>query len=234
MKTTLLIIIPLWVQTYLWAQTPIIFIPGPGNNDGTDQGSLSGGKDTYVLEVNPTTNYGDAPVVYSFPITTCNSWNQIGLIQFDLSTLPIAVDSVFLHFWSWDLNTYCYSNCDNNWNLWYVGEPWNEMTVTWNDQPVIDSAFAGSFNVVFPRVGAEESYDITSAYRNWQSGTVPNYGLAFKPIDGLCSNAAVSFGGYSSDDTTFGGTHRPYLEIYATAVWIKRNVGRRTCGNSVP
>lgn len=210
------------------AQSPIIFMPGPGNNDGTDQGSLTGGKDTWVYDGSSSSNYGDHVMIYSMPVSTCNNTNVTGYVQFDLSTLPATVDSVFFAGWTWNQGPYCYSNCNNNWEFWYVGQSWNEMTVTWDTKPTLDSAFAGPFNRDWTDTAHFQKFDITEAYRNWKSGTVPNYGLAIVGIDGSCNNAAVNFGVYSSDDTTGGGTMRAHLIVYASSVGISDPVGTIT------
>ncbi len=219
MKKALLILL-LAVGNLVFAQNPIIFMPDAGLNDGSDEGGLNGGKETYVFDGDPNTNNGAVNAFYSLPISTCNNTNYLGMIQFDLTTLPAVVDSVFLGGWTWDQNVICYSNCDNNWEFWYVGAAWDEMAVTWGTAPLLDSGFAGPFNVTFPDVARERKFDITPAYRNWKSGNVPNYGLAIKPIDGFCNNACVILGMLSSDDTTFAGTHRPYLEIYSGGVGV--------------
>lgn len=70
------------------AQTPIIFQPGPGLNDGTDEGGLNGGKDVYTWDEQFSSNFGTATQCGSSPISTCNQTNRRGYIKFDLSTLP--------------------------------------------------------------------------------------------------------------------------------------------------
>lgn len=212
----------------MMAQSPIIFMPSPGNNDGSDQGSLTGGKDALVSDGASATNYGDHSLICAMPISTCNNTNVTSYVQFDLSTLPATVDSVFFAGWTWDQGSYCYSNCNNNWEFWYVGQSWNEMEITWNTKPALDSAFAGPFNRDWTDTAHFQKFDITEAYRNWKSGTVPNYGLAIVGIDGSCNNASVNFGVYSSDDTTAGGSMRAHLIVYSPSVGLNEPVGNIT------
>ena len=42
----------------LLATSEIIFKPGPGKNNGSDNGSVNGGKDTYVCRNDPNINHG--------------------------------------------------------------------------------------------------------------------------------------------------------------------------------
>ncbi len=220
MKKTLLILL-LAIGKWAIAQNPIIFMPDAGLNDGSDEGGLHGGKDAYIFDGDPNTNNGAVNAVYSLPLSSCNNTNYLGMIQFDLTTLPASVDSVFLGGWTWDQNVNCFSNCNNNWEFWYIGAAWDEMAVTWGTPLTLDSAFAGPFNVTFPDVARERKFDITNAYRNWKSGAVPNHGLLIKPIDGDCNNACVILGMLSSDDTTLAGSHHPYLEIYSGGVGVQ-------------
>jgi hypothetical protein len=189
------------------AQTPIVFQPGPGLNDGTDEGGLNGGKDTWIYDGDAATNFGAHEWCYSTPQTTCNSTNVHGLLKFDVAGLPAAVDSVVLAVDFLDQTNYCYSNCQATYSFNYVDAPWDEMTTTWNAQPSTSDAFAGPFSVAFPEVGGERHYDVTDAYLAWRSGTRANHGFAILPLDGSCNNAAILFAFYSSDDTTVA--HEP-------------------------
>ena len=97
-----------------FAQDTIIFRPGPGANDSTDQGGLTGGKDVWVYEGDPASNFGTTPYIEALPISNCNATHTSAFIQFDLSTLPANVDSAFVVFNHYSHTTYCYSGCDAN------------------------------------------------------------------------------------------------------------------------
>ncbi len=90
MKKALLILL-LAVGSLVFAQNPIIFMPDAGLNDGSDEGGLNGGKETYVFDGDPNTNNGAVNAFYSLPISTCNNTNYLGMIQFDLTTLPMPL-----------------------------------------------------------------------------------------------------------------------------------------------
>lgn len=201
------------------AQSPIVFQPGAGLNDGTDEGGANGGKDTWVYDGDPAMNYGGNAVCYSMPLTSCNNTNVRGFLKFDVSGLPAAVDSVILAADFVDQTNYCYSNCQASFSFNYLDAAWNEMTMTWNDQPTPSDAFAGPFAVAFPEVGGERHYDVTDAYLAWRSGSRANHGFAIVPLDGSCNNAAIFFGFYSSDDTS--AAHEPVrLLVYANTIGI--------------
>lgn len=190
----------------------IIYRPGPGANDSTDQGGLTGGKDAWVFEETPTTNYGDQTYIEAMAISNCNNTRCIGYIQFDVSTLPAAVDSAFVVYKHIPYTSYCYSGCVADFYFARITQPWYEMTINYSNKPTFDTAFYGPINITFPNDFGVRQYDITGTYLLWKSGAVPNYGMAIYSPTVNCNNAAVFFGVYSSDDTAI--TDRPYLKIY--------------------
>lgn len=201
------------------AQNPLVFQPGSGSNDGTDEGGLNGGKDTWVYDGDPSMNYGAHAWCYSMPQTTCNNTNVRGFLKFDVSTLPATVDSVLLAVDFVDQTNYCYSNCQASFSFNYVDAAWDEMTMTWNSQPSPSDPFAGPFSIAFPEVGGERHYDVTDAYLAWRTGSRANHGFTIVPLDGSCNNAAIFFGFYSSDDTT--AAHEPArLLVYTNTIGI--------------
>lgn len=219
MRTFLYTLIAACATITATAQTPFVFQPSAGLNDGSDEGGLNGGKDVFVYDGDAGTNYGSNAICYSMPLTTCNNTNVRGFLKFDVSTLPATVDSVLLAVDFYDQTTYCYSNCQANFSFNYMDVAWNEMTMTWNDQPLPGAAFAGPFNVAFPEVGGERHYDITDAYLDWRSGNRANHGFAIVPLDGSCNNAAILFGFYSSDDTS--AAHEPArLLVYTSTIGV--------------
>ena len=129
------------------AQNPLVFQPGSGSNDGTDEGGLNGGKDTWVYDGDPSMNYGAHAWCYSMPQTTCNNTNVRGFLKFDVSTLPATVDSVLLAVDFVDQTNYCYGNCQASFSFNYVDAAWDEMTMTWNSQPSPSDPFAGPFSI---------------------------------------------------------------------------------------
>lgn len=213
MKNILLAFAIFTLAQVAFSQTIIRFSPGPGKNDGSDEGGLNAGKDAFVYDEQYTTNYGTSTIVITNPISTCNQTNVQAFLKFDLSTLPENVDSVFLGFYMHAYNNYCYSNCDNNFDLRYITSPWNELTLNWNNKPPAGVPFSDTIRITFPYNGGWLRFNITDAYKSWKSGTITNEGFTIFPIDGFCNNACVSFATFSSDYTD-DTTSRPYLEIF--------------------
>lgn len=216
MKTYILLISLVFIQLIGIAQTPVIFQPGSGLNDGTDEGGLNGGKDTWTYEEQYSNNYGDSPSILAGPPSNCNNTKITGFIQFDLTGLPVAVDSVFLDLYHVPVIDYCLGNCD----LWFFFAPvtsaWNEMDMYFGNMPSYSAAFYDSIHFVFPDSGGWHRYNITNQYNDWKSGAQVNYGMAISSNTVGCNNANILFNTLSSDDTTGGGIYRPYLEIYET------------------
>jgi hypothetical protein len=204
----------------LRAQSPIIFQPGPGLNDGTDEGGLNGGKDTYIGDWDALSHY-DATTVFTSPNSNCNSTTWIGLMKFDLSSLPSAVDSVFLVFHHLDPSPYCYSNCNADFHMAVVTEAWSETTVSYSNPPAKSTTpFYSKTALNWDDTLGVQQYDITAVYRDWADETVPNHGFQIYSSSIGCNNASVFFAPYSSDDTINGGERRPYLKIYSNSTAI--------------
>lgn len=198
-----------------YAQSEIVFRPGPGLNDGTDKGSATAGKDTVVAGSAPTRNYGSEPYMNGTPQSTCNPAMARAYLQFDLSDLPASVQQVFLGVTHFPHTASCFSNCNADFYFYPVGQPWNEMTLTYGTMPSETAAVHGPVNISFPNDFGKKEYDITAIYRNWKSGSVPNYGLAIHSPKVGCNNAAVMFYVHTSDDPDT--TLRPYLRIVPSA-----------------
>ena len=203
------------------ATSEIIFRPGPGPNNGSDNGSANGGKDAYVSRYNNgpddyrNMNFGAEPSVVGTPRSNCNPSDSKGYIQFDLSSLPADVQQVFLGVTHSPHTTYCYSNCIADFYFYPITQSWSEKTITHNAMPAEGSSVYGPIHITFPNDFKTREYDITTIYRNWKNGSVPNYGLAiYSPTVG-CNNAAVQFSVHSSDDTD--PSVRPYLRIISSS-----------------
>jgi hypothetical protein len=113
----------------------------------TLQPDSSVGKDTFITYYYPDANWGNYGFIYP-KCWTVNSYSDIirVLIQFDLSTIPndASIDSAFISFYfaldpvyiPYDI-TGDYGN--NSMLLQRVIGPWDEPTVTWKNQPNIDT-----------------------------------------------------------------------------------------------
>jgi hypothetical protein len=192
--------------------------PGPGLNDGTDQGTAGAGKDAYVIENSPNTPDGDVSLnsVYNSP---CSVGRYISLVRFDLGGLPTTVSRVIVSLYAnidhWDCGSAL--DLDPVWGLHAVNADWNEMTVTWNTMPAMEAGpvashtFTGTAGVwnLLDQHWAE--FDITDLYREWVAGTRTNHGLAVVMENAPCFNCAGS-NFIASDELTYTDL-RPKLTV---------------------
>ena len=143
------------------AQTPIIYQPGPGLNDGTDEGGVNGGKDVFLGDADDIA-HGIESAFYVLPISNCNATTYVSLFKFDVSTLPSEVDSVMLVITHSDPGAYCYSNCLADFHLAAITEPWSETTVTFYGRPAKESTpFYSLLNHNWDDSLHAKEYDIT-------------------------------------------------------------------------
>ncbi len=192
--------------------TVIVFRPGPGLNDTTDMGTINAGMDAIVYEGNLSGNYASYQGVAVLPVSNCNNTHETAFMRFDLGTLPDTVDSVFVVFKHVDQTSYCYSNCVADFYFYPVLQPWYESTITYANQPTVDTAFYGPINISFPNTFGWQEYNITPMYRLWRDSLVPNYGMQIMSPTVGCNNAAIGFFAHNSDDPD--SSNRPYLKIY--------------------
>lgn len=215
MKRLIIFLAVMLMVDLLSAQYVMTFQPNGGLNDGSDSGTVNGGKDAWVNRYSPNDNNGTSMYNISSPRSNCNTSDYKAYLQFDLATLPdsSAVDSVFFGVTHYSHTNYCYSNCNADFYFYYVTSPWDEMTIIESNQPTEDATpFYGPINITFPNDFQNREYNITNAYYHWKTNPAVNYGFAiYSPTVG-CNNAAVVFNIHSSDDTD--ATTRPYLKIY--------------------
>ncbi|HXU26809.1 MAG TPA: DNRLRE domain-containing protein [Bacteroidia bacterium] len=214
MKHVYLFVCFIFLSGLMLAQTPIIFRPGPGLNDGTDEGGANTGKDLYVTDGDNIT-HGDEGAFTTSPVSNCNNTTVISFFKFDVSTLPAVVDSVVLVFHHYDPAPYCYSNCVADFHFAVVTQPWSETTLQFTSLPTKDpTPFYTMLNHQWNDSLKEKGYNITPTYLDWRNGTIANNGFEIYSSTIGCNNACVYFNGRTSDDTTSGGAYRPYLAIY--------------------
>jgi hypothetical protein len=190
----------------------IIFRPGPGLNNGTDDGSAGSGKDATGGTCNdPGANYGANPTMFAMPVSNgCNSCNSKNFIQFNLNSLPSNVTHVYLGFTHLPLDT-CYSNCTADFYFYPILQSWDEMTVSLSNEPTHGAPVYGPITISTPNNLGNQEYEITSLYQQWKSGATPNYGIEIAATTVGCNNAATMFYVYSSDAED--SSVRPYLRI---------------------
>jgi hypothetical protein len=187
--------------------------PGPGLNDGTDNGGATAGKDAGFVGY-PGGNDGEA--AYMFVTNSpCNVGTFPAFLQFSLDDLPaqdifkaeIQVYTwVFFNGngWPWEVGTYDIA-------LRRITSAWDEMTVSQANQPITDPAVidAAAFTAIggsgspFTEFMGWMTFDITDLYRGWAESSIPNHGVAFQLEQPICANGDIIwlFSSDYADDT---------------------------------
>ncbi len=122
------------------------------------------------------------------------------LLQFDLAGLPTNAASAVLHL-------YCSSQSSGGtamyldrvtafWDWRTQGTGLDRDRLWWADRPSTTLWFEGALPT--PMAGQWYTVDITGLYRAWQSGSLPNHGLQFRPVEYFNNN----FNQFRSADST--------------------------------
>ncbi len=197
----------------------LTFQPSSGLNNGTDEGSGTGGKDTYI-----DSPYGDASVNFGsnaeLMFDYYTSYSGYPLLKFDVSTLPNNIASARLYLYA---TSNCggapnQSTCPNmNWVINSITSAWNEMTITYNTRPTLTGSY-GTLNIPASVTGIENarwvSVDITNLYNDWKNGIVTNYGIGFTR-SGSSGDGGVWYNHVASSDYVTASL-RPKLVIQRT------------------
>lgn len=169
-------------------------------------------KDAGLETARPNTNTGTDQVIWMGLYYPPSRYRLI--IQFDLSALPsdIWITSAILRLYIVETTD---ANVSGIFTPYRVTEPWNELTVTWNNQPPFDpSVFGGQTAILGP--GWYE-WDITSLVRAWYMGIYPNYGMLLKTDETIPFETKLLY----SREAVATPMLRPMLEIsYQTVVSI--------------
>lgn len=181
----------------------VVLQPSPGLNDGTDDGTATKGKDTWVWTNPAYYTPPDCPGDPALPLynSPCNSNFARGYLQFSLDGLPrsniasariVAYTTVYFNGagWPWYV--------DPQISLRRVTSGWSETTLNWANQPsyapavidphVIDTVGGGSWGHAYTEFEGWLTFDVTELYRGWASGSITNHGVAFFTDTEMCVN----------------------------------------------
>lgn len=165
--------------------------------------------DSYINTTTPGTvhPYND-PYLRTGYYSGGTGWRR-SLVRFDLSGVGIPADSV----------EYCYILLEQCYgaNVQLKGfpcmTPWSSASVTWNNQPYCDSAFATSGSY-WNGAGWWWRLWTTTPVKKWLSGEWANYGWTIKDTREWSQSPESAAWLYSSDSAS---SHRPQLHIVYTA-----------------
>lgn len=132
------------------------------------------GKDACAWLTYPGTNYGAAEYYYAIGLPD----RGLGFIEFDLSGLPgdASIVAARLHLWG--------AYHEGVLTLEPVATAWDELTLTWSNQPGVVSPAIASTTPVSRGLpsgdcywGCVRSFDVTAIVAAWKSGTIANHGF---------------------------------------------------------
>jgi hypothetical protein len=147
---------------------------------------------------------------YNDLIVNWSSARSIGLIEFDLSSIPAGSA---IHSATLSLFHSANGQFDATYDLFRVTSPWLESTVTFNTAPSYHPVAAASLTFSGAS-GVYRDWNVTALTQGWVSGTYANFGMWIEesPV-GSAANAYFS----SSDVTRFGLDRAPKLVVDYTA-----------------
>lgn len=195
----------------------LVVQPGPGRNDGTDQGTLEAGKDAFVY-LRSGVYPDDASSWPWLPHdrSTCNEHTGWSYYRFDVADLPPADRVVRVTFVLWQVISRAYGWSyqgapSTAYRLYPVTSRWEENTIRWSSRPSHGDPLV-EVELPTPARGHEigdnglhvlyndhVELDITSQYRDWKTG-VPNHGLMYARVPAWCENGNASYTASSDAD----------------------------------
>lgn len=162
-------------------------------------------KDTFIDSNNPDTNFGGY-----YALLLGNYLSTIiyrSLLQFDLSSLPsgyvITKAELALYVIRND-----YPGTSKAYDVFRIRQNFNENTVTYNNQPTVDSVSVASFTIN-DELNTFIKVDITDLVNDWYDGKYVNDGLEIRATNESLTTTLVVFDSKESEDESFF----PQLEI---------------------
>jgi len=175
------------------AEYPIVIDPTITVQPGPTEG-----KDSYVDDSQPTTNYGTLVDIASYDNGSAKTRSYL---QFDLSSVPkgSTVSSASLQLYTQDA-------LGGNVYLRKVTSSWDETAITWNNQPLFEEV---ADTQVVDTVNTWFAWDISGMVKDWVTGKVINNGVAL-----MTAETGTSSGGlFCSSDYSVDIDLRPKLVI---------------------
>jgi len=131
-------------------------------------------KDTYVRESLPNANYGSGTALY---VQTMEDFNMRALLEFPLNNIPQGawISNARVYFMTGDT----VGPFPLNQTFSRILGSWEELSATWNNQPVVTSLNALIFSIPYNSGGAHMDFDVTQLVRDaLQAGG--NFGLQIR------------------------------------------------------
>jgi len=146
------------------------------------QPDASLGKEAIIETIAPDQNFGSEPFLTIFSWTNSGTFNTArSLIAFDLTSIPsqttIKTAKLFL-YWNTYQNLTEHTG-ENAFTLYKISQPWDENSVTWNNQPAITRSDSV---IVAKSASVNQSYgiDVTRLVQGMINTPTNNYGFMLK------------------------------------------------------
>jgi hypothetical protein len=170
------------------------------------------GKEAIIQSIMPDTNFGDSTVFSIFSWTNDGLFNTSrALLAFDFSAIPTGTmikKATLSLFWIKYMNLTGQTG-DNAFSILKISEPWNEQTVTWNNQPDTSSLYKISVSKSMTENHSYTDIDITPMVQDMISNPSGNYGFMFKLDEEFPYKLVVLASSDFSDKS-----RRPKLVVY--------------------
>ncbi len=170
-------------------------------------------QDAYVYQFYPNTNYGDEGRLWIYSDLWFDGTVARGLIQFDLTSIApgTPIQGAMLHMYMFNQ-----AGTDMIVELHSILQPWDEMTATWNNQPIHDTDFVA----FLPYQGyGWWHFPVTGVVQFWVNNPGLNRGLKIKQqIEQYPDSLGRAVYFYSGDTTL----ERPNLEVIPQSVEEQR------------
>ena len=180
------------------------------------------GKDTYIDQNAPTSNFGtNAALVVGTGTTTTQ--NKRMLLKFDLGLIPndANINSATLNLYF----TGSVGMGSRTLNIHQITSDWEDTSATWNVQPTFNPTASSSKSVSLQSSGGYIGFSVTSLVQSLVNGA-PNYGFLIKDsVEGDSLNQSMNFSSFDQTsnqptltiDYTIPTTGKKQVEVIAVA-----------------
>ncbi|MBR9919957.1 MAG: DNRLRE domain-containing protein [Bacteroidetes bacterium] len=158
----------------------------------------SDGKETYIRNDLPTTNYGNVDALAAAAVGNPSAIYR-SFLEFDLAAIPpgAIITSAQINLWHYPGTGHSGNNATE---LRIVESSWSENALTWNTQPAASTVYT-----VLPQsTSGTQLYnvDVTGLVQDWYNGVLPNFGMCFQLQTEVSNNyLTFSSGDIDTPDT---------------------------------
>ncbi|MFA5375804.1 MAG: DNRLRE domain-containing protein [Dehalococcoidia bacterium] len=178
----------------------------------TIQPDAAAGKDSYVYELSPGSNWGTGSYIFT-------SGDAVGsllrvYVQFDLSSIPssaVVTDAKL----GLSYETKSGGAFAGPVGVYRVVAPWDEATITWDTQPAVAASVEATATIPAVVTNAFIYWDLDDLVQGWISGLFANRGMTLKDTDETTFEGYKGF--FSSDWGTLANTPKLTIQYYDPA-----------------